>query len=71
MIPSRSDPLLLIEWDRLAFSNLPNDYESIEISPIAPLGCVSCVAPISQDWILTTIRNMEIVSDTTNILALE
>ena len=71
MIPSHIDPLLLLEWDHLAFSHLPNGYESIEISPVAPFGCVSSVAPISQDWILTTIRNMEFVSDTTTILALE
>lgn len=29
------------------------------------------MAPISQDWVLTTIRNLEVVADPTNILALE
>jgi hypothetical protein len=71
MTPSKTDPLLLLEWDRLAFSHLPDGYESIDISPVAPFGCVSSVAPISQDWILTNIRNTELVSDTTNVLALE
>jgi hypothetical protein len=71
MAPSHADPLLLLEWDYVAFSHLPNNFASIELSPVAPLGCVSSVAPISQDWILTTIRNMELISDTTNVLALE
>ena len=71
MTPSLADPLILLEWDHLAFAHLPDEFDSIELSPVAPLGCVSSVAPISQDWILTAIRNMELISDTTNILALE
>jgi hypothetical protein len=71
MTPSHTDPLLLLELDHLAFSHLPNEFDLIELSPVAPLGCVSSVAPISQDWILSTIRNMELISGTTNILALE
>ncbi len=69
--PSRCDPALLLEWDRIAFSHLPNEFSAIELSPVSPLGSVSRIAPISQDWLLTTIRNMEVVADPTNILALE
>jgi len=69
--PSPCDPVLLLEWDRIAFSHLPEGFSAIELSPVSPLGSVSCIAPISQDWVLTTIRNMEVVADPTNILALE
>ena len=69
--PSRSSPVLFLNWDRLAFSHLPHDFVPIELSPVSPLGSVSCMAPISQNWILTTIRNMEVVADPTNALALE
>ena len=70
-VPSQTSPLLLLEWDRTAFSHLPDEYKPIELSPVGPFGSVSSVAPISQDWILTTVRNLELISDTTNILALE
>ena len=70
-LPSRCDPTLLLEWDRVLFTHLPEGFNVIELSPVCPLGTVSCMAPISQDWVLTTIRNMEVVADPTGILALE
>lgn len=42
-----------------------------EISPLAPLGTCSTVATASQNKIVSTIRNMEVVADNTNVLALE
>ena len=69
--PSRLNPSKIIEWDHVAFSNLPKGFETIELSPTIPLGSVSSIAPVSQDWILTTIRNTEVISDPTNALALE
>jgi hypothetical protein len=69
--PSKLNPSRIIEWDRVAFSNLPKGFEAIELSPTTPLGSVSSLAPVSQDWILTTIRNTEVISDPTNALALE
>jgi len=70
-LPSRCDPALLLEWDRIAFSHLPDGFRAIELSPVSPIGSVSRMASISQDWVLTTVRNMEVVADPTNILALE
>jgi hypothetical protein len=70
-LPSRCDPAILLEWDRIAFSHLPEGFRGIELSPVSPIGSVSRMAPISQDWVLTTIRNMEVVADPTNVLALE
>jgi len=70
-LPSPCDPELLLELDRVAFSHLPEGFYVLELSPVSPLGSVSCIAPISQDWVFTNIRNTEVVADATNILALE
>jgi hypothetical protein len=64
-------PSRLLEWDRIAFSLLPRGFQPIELSPVCPLGTVSVLAPISQDWTVSTIRNTEVVADSTNVLALE
>ncbi|HXX88003.1 MAG TPA: hypothetical protein VEH86_06115 [Candidatus Acidoferrum sp.] len=69
--PSRCDPSRLLEWDRIAFSHLPEGFQAIELSPVLPLGSVTRLTSISQDWVLTTIRNVEVVADPTNALALE
>jgi hypothetical protein len=69
--PSRCDPARLFEWDRIALSRLPDGFHAIELSPVSPLGSVSRLASISQDWVLTTIRNIEVVADPTNALTLE
>ena len=47
------------------------DYEALELSPLAPLGSCSAVALVSQNKIVSTIRGTEVVSDPTNLLALE
>jgi len=59
LFPSQRDPKLLLEWDRTAFSHLLEGFEAIELSPVAPLGCISSLAPVTQDWIVATIRNTE------------
>jgi hypothetical protein len=70
-LPSQCNPSLLLKWDCVAFSHLPEGFCGVELSPVAPLGSVSLLAPISQDWVLTTIRNTEVVSDPTIALAFE
>src|SRR5467141_2494822 len=69
--PSASSPRRLLEWDCIAFSLLPKIFEPIELSPVCSLGTVSVLSPISQDWTVSTIRNTEVVSDSTNVLAIE
>jgi hypothetical protein len=69
--PSTANPKRLLEWDRIALSQLPKSFVPLELSPVCPLGTVSALAPISQDWTASTIRNTEVVSDSTNVLALE
>ncbi len=69
--PASTDPRLLLEWDRLAFSQLPDSFEPIELSPLSPLATNAAVAIVSQDQSLVTARNVEVVSDPTSVLALE
>src|SRR3989440_4494436 len=69
--PSTASPTRLLEWDHIAFSGLPKVFQSVELSPVCPLGTGSVLSPISQDWTVSTIRNTEIVADSTNVLALE
>ena len=65
------DPLLLLELDRLSFSSLPPGYEPVELSPVAPLGTVTALTGPDQNLVVSTVRNTEVVSDSTNVLALE
>jgi hypothetical protein len=69
--PSASDPARLREWDCVAFSTLPRAFQAVELSPVCPLGTGSILSPISQGWTVSTIRNTEIVADSTNVLAIE
>lgn len=46
-------------------------FESVELSPVAPLGVCSAIGLASQNKIVSTIRGTEVVSDPTNVLALE
>jgi hypothetical protein len=46
-------------------------FEAVELSPLAPLGVCSVVGPTSQNKVVTALRGTELVSDPTNVLALE
>jgi hypothetical protein len=69
--PASGSPRHLLEFDRRALSLIPDSYEAIELSPVAPLGAASVLGKVSQDWAVPTARNTEVVSDSTNVLALE
>ena len=60
-----------MKFDEYAFSKLPKGYNTLELSPVSPLGTSSVVAPVDQHNILTTVRNTEVCSDSSNVLALE
>jgi hypothetical protein len=47
------------------------EFEALELSPLAPLGVCSVVGPTSQNKIVSALRGTEVVSDPTNVLALE
>jgi len=46
-------------------------FEAIELSPVAPLGVCTSVALTDQNRVLSALRQTEVVSDPTNVLALE
>ncbi len=69
--PSKVPPTSLLRWESLALSLLPQEFQSLALSPVCPLGTNSVVAPIDQNWAISTSRNTEVVSDSTNVLALE
>ena len=69
--PAVVSPARLLEWQRIVAENLPPAFEVMDLSPLTPLGTCSAVAGVTQDWAVSTIRNAEVVSDPTNVLALE
>jgi hypothetical protein len=69
--PSPVSPTRLLQWDETALSHLPTDFEALALSPVTPLGTSSAVASVDQNWAVSTARNTEVVSDPTNVLALE
>jgi hypothetical protein len=69
--PSKVTATCLFQWKWIALANLPPEFQLIEISPVCPLGTCSSVAPVDQNWCVATSRNTEVVSDSTNVLALE
>jgi hypothetical protein len=47
------------------------EFEALLLSPVVPLGTCSRLAPTSQDRTLSAARGLEVVSDPTNVLALD
>lgn len=68
--PSALDLRLAHRLDALALG-AAHEYEALLLSPVAPLGSCSALAPTSQDRTLSAARGTEVVSDPTNVLALE
>jgi hypothetical protein len=62
---------MLMELDRLAFSLAVPTFHPIELAPVCPLGTTSVIAAVDQNSTVATIRNTELVSDSTNVMALE
>jgi hypothetical protein len=48
-----------------------HQFEAVELSPLAPLGSCSVVGLASQNKIVSALRGTEVVSDPTNVFALE
>jgi hypothetical protein len=69
--PAQASPIAQLDFDRLAYTLLPPGFEAIALSPVAPLGACSVVSSVSQNVVVPTIRNTEVCSDATNVLALE
>jgi hypothetical protein len=68
--PCYVDQRTLLELDRQLFA-AAHGFEAIELSPLAPLGVCSAIALTTQNRVLSALRGTEVVSDPTNVLALE
>jgi hypothetical protein len=68
--PCYVDQRTLLELDRQLFA-AAQGFEAIELSPLAPLGVCSAIALTTQNRVLSALRGTEVVSDPTNVLALE
>ncbi len=69
--PATVDPQVLLDFDRLAFAHANPPFTPIELAPVTPLGANSVVGLVDQNKAVVTSRNTEVVSDSTNVLALE
>ncbi len=69
--PAATDPRALWRLEAGLWAMLPHEFAGLEISPVAPLGTCSALGPVSQDRVISTVRGSEVVSDPTNVLALE
>jgi|tagenome__1003787_1003787.scaffolds.fasta_scaffold20915160_3 hypothetical protein len=69
--PSSLAPAALDAIVAAAVAALPPGFERLELSPVCPLGTSSVLGGISQDRVVATARGTEVVSDPTNVLALE
>lgn len=66
------DPLAQARLDATIHERLAaHGVTGATLAPVAPLGTSSAIATVDQNNVLTTIRNTEVVSDATNVLALE
>jgi hypothetical protein len=68
--PAPIDQRVLVALDAHLLA-AASDFDAIELSPLAPLGACSVVGPTSQHKIVSALRGTEVVSDPTNVLALE
>jgi hypothetical protein len=69
--PAGSDPRLVWRLEARLWELLPGEFTGVELSPVAPLGTCAAMGPVSQDRVISTTRGSEVISDPTNVLALE
>lgn len=69
--PAQLSPLTLLGWEQVAFAQLPAGFQLLSLSPVCALGTNSAVALVDQNRAMSTIYNTEVVSDSTNVMALE
>lgn len=70
-MPATTDPIQLRELEIQYLDSCKNaGFSLVQFGPLAPLGTCSSMAPVSQQTILPALRNTEVVSDVTNLLAL-
>lgn len=68
--PSDVESRDLISFDSLAYRTLPKRYKGVELSPVVPFAVNHVLGGISQNRVMSTSRNSEVISDPTTALAL-
>ncbi|NRB51140.1 MAG: hypothetical protein HRU41_25945 [Saprospiraceae bacterium] len=58
-------------FEKWVTEQLPAGFENLMLSPVTPLATCSSVATVHQNKVLGAHRNLEVVADATNVLALE
>jgi hypothetical protein len=66
-VPFRS----LRRAEELLLSVIPEEFELVTLSPVAPLGTHSVVSTVDQNKVVSSVRGSEVAADPTNGLALE
>jgi hypothetical protein len=69
--PSECDPRPLAQLEARMWQLLPQRFAGVELSPVAPLGTCSALGPVDQHRVVSTVRGSEVLSDPTNVLAVE
>jgi hypothetical protein len=70
--PAATDQRTIVRIDAAVLdAAVASGFETIELSPLAPLGACVTVAPTTQRRIVSALRATEVVSDPTNVFALE
>lgn len=69
--PAKIDPRIYNEISNIFFDTVCNDFECIELSPINPFGLNASLTATSQNNVLSSVRNSEVVSDSSISMALE
>ncbi len=69
--PAACDPRRVVAVEARLWQLLPAEFAGIDLSPVTPLGTCSAVAPVNQNRVVSTVRSTEVVSDSTNVLAVE
>jgi hypothetical protein len=68
--PSVVSARILLRVDSVAFQ-VASEFDALDLSPVCPFGASHVLGGISQNNVLTTIRNAEALGDSTIALALE
>src|SRR5215510_10578717 len=68
--PSSATPRSLMEAALMAFDSA-EQFEAIELAPVAPLGLNRVLGQIDQNNCMAALRNAEVLADPTTVKALE
>jgi len=70
LVPSNMDARILNSFDRVAFA-VAEKFDAVELSPVSPLGTNFVLGGIDTNNVVATVRNAEVLGDSTPALALE